>query len=95
MAILMVNETAPRLEAAPPSACQILWDLLDQWMALDETRATWEEVEALYGDITGIWRAYPDDADGWYWAWCDVRETCRSPIPLAVEGCLDGLLEQF
>lgn len=75
--LTMVNETAPRLETAHPTACQILWDLLDRWMELDETRATWEEVEDLYGDIVGFWYAYPDEADGWHAAWRDLRETCH------------------
>lgn len=92
--LAVVNETAPRFEQAHPEACQILWDLLDQWMALDEGRVTWEAVEDLYTDIVGFWHAYPDHVDGWYAAWRTVPETCRSPIALAVEGRLDGLPEQ-
>ena len=77
MVTLMVNETAPRLEAEHPEPCQRLWDLLDQWMALDETRVTWEEVEALYRAIVDFWRAAPDAAEGWYLAWRAFRDAGR------------------
>lgn len=69
----MVNETAPALEAPRSEPCPRLWGLLDAWMALDETRATWEEVEALYREIVAFWRADPDAAEGSYWAWRSAR----------------------
>jgi len=69
-----VHETIVGLTAAHPTPCEILWDLLDRWMMLDETRATWEEVEDLYHDIMGFWRAYPAEAEGWYAAWREIRD---------------------
>ena len=78
MAIAMVSETAPRLAVAHAETCHPLWDLLDEWMALDETRATWEEVEALYRAIVDFWRADPDAAEAWYEAWRAVRDARRA-----------------
>jgi hypothetical protein len=53
MVTLTVNETATCLQTAQPTACQILWDLLDRWVALDETQVSCEQVEDLYCDIVG------------------------------------------
>ncbi len=73
----MVNETAPALEAPRSEPCPRLWDLLDRWMGLDETRVTWEEVEELYREIVAFWRADPDAAEGWYLAWRAARDARR------------------
>ena len=73
MPTAMVNETVVRLAEAYPTPCEVLWDLLDRWMTLDETRVTWDEVEDLYCDIVGFWRACPDEAERWYAAWHEVR----------------------
>jgi hypothetical protein len=67
------NETAPALAKAPGAPRRRLRDLLDEWMALDETRATWDEVEALYRDIVAFWHADPDAAEASYWAWRAAR----------------------
>ena len=74
----MANETAAVLEAARREPCRRLWDLLDEWMALDETRVTWEEVGALYWAIVDFWRADPDAAEAWYEAWRAVRDARRA-----------------
>ena len=73
MAILMVKETAPCLAEARPEACQVLWALLDRWTALDETRATSEEVEGLYREIVAFWGDAPGAAEEWYEAWHAAR----------------------
>jgi len=74
MAVAMINETAPALAAdIRGEGRERLWDLLDEWMALDEARATWEEVEALYRTIVGFWHADQDTAEEWYWAWRAAR----------------------
>ena len=75
MVVAMVNETVPTMASAVahPEPCQHLWDLLDRWMALDETGVTWEEVEALYREIVDFWRADPDAAEESYWAWRSAR----------------------
>ena len=75
MAIAMINETAPALAEDLHGGRERLWDLLDEWMALDETRATWEEVEALYRDIVDFWRADPEAAEESYRAW---RSACAA-----------------
>ncbi len=69
----VVNEMAPALEAPPRDPGQRLWDLLDAWMALDETRATWDEVETLYHDIVAHWHADPATAEASYWSWRAAR----------------------
>ena len=86
MAIAMVNETVSAMgnetmaapEAARQEACQRLWDLLDEWMTLDETRVTWEEVGVLYRAIVGFWHTFPEAAEGWYLAWRAVRDARRA-----------------
>ena len=79
MVVAMINETAPALAADIRGGGRPrLWDLLDEWMALDETRATWAEVEALYHDIVNFWHADPDSAEGWYAAWRAAGSACRS-----------------
>ena len=40
MVVAMINETAPALAEDLSESRPRLWDLLDEWMALDETRAT-------------------------------------------------------
>ncbi len=72
------NETAPALAEAPGAPRRRLWDLLDEWMALDEARATWEEVEALYREIVDFWHADPDAAEAWYLAWRALRDAHRA-----------------
>jgi hypothetical protein len=73
MVVAMINETAPALAEDLHDSRPRLWDLLDEWMTLDETRATWEQVEALYRDIVAFWRADPDTAEESYWAWRSAR----------------------
>ncbi len=74
MAVAMINETAPALAAdTHDEGRERLWDLLDRWMTLDETRATWEEVEALYREIVDFWHGDPDTAEESYWAWRAAR----------------------
>ena len=77
MVVAMINETAPALAEDLHGGRERLWDLLDGWMALDETRVTWEEVEVLYRDIVGFWRACPDEAEAWYETWRAARLACR------------------
>ncbi len=77
MVVAMINETAPAL-ADLHEGRERLWDLLDRWMTLDETRATWEEVEGLYREVVGFWRTFPDEAEEWYEAWHAARSACRS-----------------
>ena len=77
MVVAMINETAPALAADIRGERRPrLWDLLDEWMALDETRATWAEVEALYHDIVDFWHADPEAAEESYWAWRTARSAC-------------------
>jgi hypothetical protein len=73
MTTALVNETILGLREAHPDPCLHLWALLDRWMTLDEARATWDEVETLYHTIMAIWRANPDEAEGWYLGWREVR----------------------
>jgi hypothetical protein len=79
MVVAMINETAPALSTdIRDEGRPRLWDLLDEWMALDETRATWEGVEALYREIVDFWHADPDAAEGWYLAWRALRDGRRA-----------------
>jgi hypothetical protein len=73
MTVAMINETAPALAEDLYGGRPRLWGLLDEWMTLDETRATWDEVEALYRDIVAFWRADPDAAEESYSAWRSAR----------------------
>ena len=77
MVLAMINETAPALAEDLHESRERLWDLLDRWMTLDETHATWEEVEALYHAIVAFWRADPDDAETWYEGWHAAHSTCH------------------
>ncbi len=78
MVVAMISETAPALAQDLHEGREHLWDRLDRWMTLDETQATWEEVEALYHDIVSFWHADPDAAEAWYEAWRATRSACRS-----------------
>jgi len=78
MAVATISETMPALMEGRQAAQDHLWHLLDQWMELDESRATWEEVEALYREIVDCWRAYPDAAEAWYAAWHEARGACHT-----------------
>ncbi len=78
MVVAMINETAPALAQDLHEGRERLWDLLDRWMTLDESSVTWEEVEALYNDIVGFWRADPGTAEAWHEAWRATRSACRS-----------------
>jgi hypothetical protein len=78
MVVAMINETVPALVAGRQAAQDRLWDLLDRWMTLDETRATWEEVGDLYRQIVAFWRAFPDAAEESYEAWRAARSACRA-----------------
>jgi hypothetical protein len=78
MVVAMINETMPALLEGRQAARGRLWDLLDEWMTLDETRATWEEVEALYHAIVAFWRADPEGAEESYRAWRTARSACRA-----------------
>ncbi len=73
MPVAMINETAPAIAEDLREGRERLWDLLDAWMALDEARATWEEVEALYRDIVAFWHADPAAAEASYWSWRAAR----------------------
>ncbi len=77
MAIAMINETMPALMEGLQAAQHHLWELLDRWMELDESRATWEEVEELYREIVALWHAHPDAAEAWHTAWRAARSARR------------------
>ena len=77
MSIAMINETMPALMEGRQAAHERLWQLLDRWMELDESRATWEEVEELYHAIVAFWYAHPGEADAWYEAWRASRPACH------------------
>lgn len=76
MVVATINKTAPAFATDFDEGQERLWDLLDRWMTLDETRATWQEVEDLYRAIVDLWRAHSDDAEGWYEAWRAARPPC-------------------
>ncbi len=77
MVVAMINETAPAIAEDLHEGRERLWDLLDRWMALDETRVTWEEVEEPYREIVAFWHAAPDAAEAWYLAWRAARDARR------------------